>query len=376
MIILYHLLRDGTPGGIVCEGSRITRLLDADAAHKEAEAAIAAGMPVYSYTDAHRARATGVGVIDCGGQTLRPGLIDIHSHGCIGLDTMDLGALSEMAAYEFAHGITTWFPTTMTASAEEIEQVTAQPLPQDTAHLPGFHLEGPFINATYKGAQRAVYIVPPTVETFRRFGNIARTTLAPEVPGALDFIRACGIQVSIGHTACTYDDLRRAAEAGATSLTHTFNAMSPIHHRNPGPIPAAWETGLFAEVIADGRHLHPAIVRMAHALFGTQRMVLISDSMRATGLGDGVYQFGGQQVTVENGRALTASGNLAGSTSTLYDCVLSAIGMGIAADDAFAMASDSPARLMHLNKGQIREGYDADFILTDREHRLLTAMIF
>ena len=313
--------------------------------------------------------------IDFGGAKIYPGLIDTHSHSCIGHDTMD-GDLELMADFELSRGTTTWYPTTMTMSEEDIIRATNQNI--DFGHgasIPGFHMEGPFINVKYKGAQNEDFIIPPSMELFNKCKNIKKVTVAPETEGAMEFIRECPAVVSLGHTDTDYDTAMAAFEAGARSLTHTYNAMPGIHHRAPGPIGAGSEHGeVYAELICDGKHIHKASVKMLIKIFGYDKVILISDSMLATGLGDGEYMFGGQPIDVINGTALTKTGHLAGSTSTLFDCVKMAISFGIPEELAVKMATENPARLMGLNKGKIEVGYDADFIIVDEAFNLIRAI--
>lgn len=314
--------------------------------------------------------------VDLGGAKIYPGLIDVHSHGCLGFDAME-GNLEQMADWELANGTTTWYPTTMTMSREDVARATAADISfGHGANVLGFHMEGPFINEKYKGAQNADYIVPATEEFFGSCKNIARVTLAPEIEGNLEFIRRCPVPVSLGHTDADYDTCIKAFAAGATSLTHTFNAMPGIHHRNPGPIGAASDTeGVFCELICDGKHSHPSAVRMLVKIMGADRIVLVSDSVRAAGLDDGTYAFGGQTMIVKDKTARMENGALAGSTTPLFECVRCAISFGIDERDAVRMASENPARLMGLPaKGKIEVGYDADFILVDDGFNLIKAV--
>ena len=313
--------------------------------------------------------------VDFGGNKIYPGLIDIHSHGCIGYDTME-GHLEEMADWLLSKGTTTWYPTTMTMSQEDIIAATHNDIDfGHGANIPGFHMEGPFINKKYKGAQNEEYISPPSMELFNTCKNIKHVTIAPEAEGSMEFIEECPAIVSVGHTDADYDTAKKAFDRGAKKLTHTYNVMPGIHHRAPGPIGAGSDSkGVYAELISDGRHIHASAVRMLVRLFGTDRVILISDSMRATGLGDGEYSFGGQPITVKNGKATTKDGNLAGSTSTLFECVKTAISFGIKEEDAVKMASLTPAELMGLNKGKIAVGYDADFIIVDKDFNLVKAI--
>ena len=315
-------------------------------------------------------------VTDCDGATLLPGLVDIHSHGCGGFDTMDGRDLEEMADFYFKNGVTTWYPTTLTESRERLLATLSAPTEfGHGAHIPGFHLEGPYINLKYKGAQNEKYVRRPDREEFALFPKIKRVTVAPETEGALDFIKNCGVQVSLGHTDADYATALDAFRAGATSLTHTCNAMPPLLHRAPGPIGAAAVAGAYAEVICDGLHIAEGMIVCLYRIFGAEKMILVSDSMHATGLADGVFEFGGQPVHVVGGVARTEGGALAGSTTTLFGCVKKAMQFGIPAAEAFAMASRNPARLMGIKKGEIAVGYDADFILVDEEYNLVKAMI-
>ena len=312
--------------------------------------------------------------VDFGGAKIYPGLIDTHSHGCIGHDTMDAD-LAAMARYLLENGTTTWYPTTMTVAAEDIIAAChANFNIKGGANIPGVHMEGPFINVKYKGAQNEKYVIAPDMELFRACETIKKVTVAPEVEGAIDFIRECPAVVSIGHTDTDYDTALAAFEAGAKCLTHTYNVMPGMHHRKPGPIPAGVEAGAYAELISDGVHVHPAMVRLLVKLYGTDRVVLISDSMLATGLGDGEYMFGGQPMDVVDGKAYTKGGNLAGSTATLLHCVRCAISFGIPEEDAVKMATENPARMMGINKGKIEVGYDADFIIVDKDFNLIKAI--
>jgi len=312
--------------------------------------------------------------VDFSGNKIYPGLIDTHSHGLCGMDTMDAD-YSKMAKLYLEGGTTTWYPTTMTVSVDDIIKATMIDLPLGHgANIPGFHLEGPFINIALKGAQNGEYVIPPTMKLIKKCRNVKMVTVAPEVEGAIDFIRECPAVVAIGHTTCDYDTAMAAFAAGAKSLTHTFNCMPGIHHRNPGPIPAGADSGAYAQLITDGVHIHPSVVRMLYKLYGPEHITIISDSIQATDVGDGDYIFGGVPITVKNGTARTAGGNLAGSTTCLFDCVRCAIDMGIPTEDAVMMASTTPATLMGLNKGKIEPGYDADFIIVDDDFNLVKAI--
>lgn len=312
---------------------------------------------------------------DAEGRRVYPGLVDIHTHGMIGYDTMDGDKLPEMSEFLLKNGVTSWMPTTMTVAFDEIARVVNAPIPNVGANILGFHMEGPYISPKHKGAQNEKYIKNPSMEEFSKLENIKMVTIAPELSGSLEFIKECGAVVSLGHTDCTYDEAIAAIDAGAKCLTHTFNAMPPLHHRAPAAIGAAFDKHVYAQVICDGLHIHPAVIRILYCLFGRERMVLISDSMRATGMPDGKYEFGGQEITVENHIARAPDGAIAGSTSTLMTCVKKAIEFGIPEDDAFYMASQTPCELMGFNKGKIEKGYDADLIVLDDDLELYATVL-
>jgi len=309
---------------------------------------------------------------DLGGARVVAGLLDIHTHGCVGEDMMH-GDLAAIARYQRANGITAFLPTTMAAPIEEVCRVTAEcPAAKDGATILGYHMEGPYLAEKYKGAQPASVLKAPDLAEFAAIPNIRVVTIAPELDGAITFIKKCGCPVFLGHTAAGYDIADEAFRAGAAGLTHTFNAMSPLHHRDPGPIGAAIDHNAYVQVIGDGVHLHPAVVRMLYRLFGAERMVLISDSMAATGMADGEYMLGSQHTVVKDGAArLKENGALAGSTANLWDVVRRVIGMGIPAADAFRMASETPARLLGEKRGVIAEGYAADLVVVDEEYNVI-----
>lgn len=313
--------------------------------------------------------------VDLSGKKVFAGLIDIHTHGCIGFDTMD-GQLDEMSEFHAANGVTSWLPTTMTASIAALKKLTDMNLNDiKGANVLGFHLEGPYISEKYKGAQNAKYIQSPDYVAFSQLKNTKMVTIAPELEGSMEFIKNCDCVVSLGHTSADYDTAIEAMENGANCLTHVFNAMPPIHHRNPSVIGAAVQKNAYVQAICDGIHLHPAIITMLYKLFGTDRMVLISDSMRATGYKDGEYEFGGQMVTVKGSEARLSDGTLAGSVSTLLNCVKCAIKFGIPEKDAFKMASKTPAKLLGIPKGELKVGYDADFIVLDDDYNVIQTII-
>ena len=318
---------------------------------------------------------TGRGDIDAGGNLLLPGLIDVHTHGCIGMDTMDAD-FAPMCRFYAEHGTTSFLPTTMTMGYDALERVTEAKTDFPGAEILGFHFEGPYISEKHKGAQNPAYIKKPSAKEFSRFKNVKMVTIAPESEGSAEFIKAVTPEciVSIGHTDCTYETALEAIESGASCLTHTYNAMPPFHHRNPGPIGAAFEKHIYAQIICDGFHISKPVVLATYKMFGAERMVLISDSIRSAGLPDGEYESGGLKVILKNGAARLADGTIAGSSATLLDCVKKAVEFGIPLNDAVRMASRTPAELLGVKKGRIEPGYDADILITDRELNIKTVI--
>lgn len=304
--------------------------------------------------------------IDAKGLRAIPGFIDVHSHGCIGMDTMDAD-FEKMCAFYADNGTTSWLPTTMTMGYDSLMKVCNSRTDFAGANILGFHFEGPYISKKYKGAQNEKYIKNPSVSDFEQFKNVKMITIAPELEGSIEFIKAISgsCVVSIGHTDCDYETAVKAIEAGASCLTHTFNAMPPLHHRNPGPIGAGVEKHIYAQLICDGFHISKAVVLAAYKMFGPDRLTLISDSIRPAGLPNGEYESGGLKVIVKDGAARLEDGTIAGSYATLADCVKTAISFGIPFDDAVCMATSTPANMLGIKKGSIRPGYDADILITD-----------
>ncbi len=314
--------------------------------------------------------------VDLGGLKVYPGLVDIHIHGCVGHDTMDGVYLNEMSAFLAKDGITSWYPTTMTMPFEDLKRVTDFDISKvKGANVLGFHLEGPYIASKYKGAQNEDYIAKPDIDEFNKYNNVKLITIAPEAEGAMEFIKNCNAVVCLGHTDANYDTAIEAIENGANCLTHTFNAMPPLHHREPAVIGAAIEKNIYVQLICDGLHIHKSVVTALYRIFGADRVVLISDSLAPNGMPDGEYELGGQTAYVVNGVARIKSGALCGSTTTLMGCVRKAIEFGIPEYDAFKMASETPCELMGINKGKIEIGYDADFVVVDNSLNVVKTII-
>ncbi len=322
-----------------------------------------------------------------------PGLVDIHLHGCAGYDFCDgtVEAMRAMAAYELTHGITSICPATMTFPADRIRAVCAvcaQAVAREKLSdgislgevLSGIYLEGPFIAKEKRGAQNAAYIQKPDpglLENLQRAagGLIRVVAIAPEVEGALACIEreAEDFRFSIAHTCADYDTAKKAVKVGARHVTHLYNAMPPFLHREPGVIGAAAESeDVVAELICDGRHVHPSMVRNTFRLFGAERLILVSDSMMATGMEDGEYTLGGQRVTVAGTHAALADGTLAGSVTNLFDCMRMAMEMGVPKEEAVRAATWNPACAVGIagERGVLRAGCRADILVTDRAFAL------
>ena len=315
--------------------------------------------------------------LDARGKRVIPGLVDIHIHGAYGYDTMN-GDFREISTYLAAHGTTSFCPTTMTASREALRSVTEKSTEVPGAEILGFHLEGPFIAASRKGAQDGTQIRPASMEEFDTYPNVRMITVAPETEGCLQFIKAASRKcaVALGHTDADYEMAKKAFENGANGLTHTFNAMPPLLNRNSGPVGAAIDCNAYAQVIVDGLHVEKACVLMLYRTLGPDRVILISDSIQIGGMPDGSYVVGNVDVTVKNGIARVADGHLAGSTATLLECVKTAVSFGIPFEDAVKMASETPAKAIGItNKGKLSEGYDADLVLLNDDLSVDTVMI-
>lgn len=314
--------------------------------------------------------------IDLCGAKVIPGLIDVHTHGIMGVDTMDADfeTLSKLYA---SVGTTTFLPTTMTMPTEDLLRVSNAKTDYEGANIAGFHFEGPYISKNRKGAQDERNILEPTIQHFGKFKNVKMVTVAPEVNGALDFIEQVSSNtiVSLGHTDCTAEVATIAFLKGAKCLTHTFNAMPPMLHRNPGPIAAAVKNNAYAQIICDGFHVAPDVFYTAYKMFGADRLVLISDSIRCAKCEEGTYNCGGLSVTLKDNKALLPDGTIAGSCSSLLDCVKCAVKFGVSESDAVKMATETPAKLLGLNKGKIAVGYDADMLVLDNDFNIKSVII-
>jgi N-acetylglucosamine-6-phosphate deacetylase len=313
-----------------------------------------------------------------------PGFIDVHVHGIAGADVMDGSAesIARMARAFGSHGVTGFLASTVTGDLGQTRAALGSTLavmrsPVEGAAVLGIHLEGPFLNPRFKGMQHEEYLLTPDAAILSELldaggGAARRVSLAPELPGAdalIDLAVQRGIAVSIAHTGATYDQALAAMRRGARHVTHCFNAMTGIHHREPGVAGAALtEADLYAELIADGVHIHPAVMRLLIAAKGPNRVMLVTDSMSAADMPDGVYEFGGHEVRVTDGVARMPDGNLASSTLTMDAAVRNVIALcGVSLADALLMASSTPAEAIGLGdrKGRLAAGYDADIVMLD-----------
>ena len=323
--------------------------------------------------------------VDLENQYVIPGLVDVHNHGNSGADFSDgdYDGLVKMARYLAQNGVTSFAPASMTLPYDVLETAykTAVQLkkeqPEGCARIMGIQMEGPFFSEKKKGAQNGAYLRAPDFAAFKRLydaseGLLRIADVAAELPGAVEFAEKASklCTVSIAHSDCTYEEASAVFDAGASHLTHLYNAMPGIHHRKPGVIPAAVENEqVSAELISDGQHVHPASVRLAFRMFGPARMVLISDSLRCCGMPDGEYELGGQPVFLQGGVARLSDGTIAGSATNVYDCMLRAISFGIPREDAVRAATYNPARQLGCldEVGSIRDGKQADFVICDAE---------
>ena len=322
-------------------------------------------------------------VIDAGGLYALPGLTDIHFHGAMGHDFCDASeeAIQALADFEASKGILAICPATMTFSEEILNGIMDAAAAHKNvrgADLVGINMEGPFISPNKVGAQNPLYLHGPDVGMFRRLqkrsgGLIKLVDIAPEVEGALDFIAQCKgeVRLSIAHTCTDYDTAIQAFDAGVTHMTHLYNAMPGITHREPGPIIAALEKKAEVELITDGVHIHPAMVRFTFNTFGDDHVILVADSMMACGLPDGQYSLGGQAVTVTGPRATLTEhpGVIAGSATCLYDCMKRAVlDMGVPLESAVRAAAENPARSIGIDAdyGSLAVGRYGNVILADK----------
>ncbi|WP_085544770.1 N-acetylglucosamine-6-phosphate deacetylase [Dethiosulfovibrio salsuginis] len=340
------------------------------------------GRSIGSLDDIPQARSN-LTSINCDDVIVSPGFVDIHVHGSDGGDVMDgsLESLETMARSMIPTGVTSFIGATMSyplSSLEEVLSVAAkyrrEQLPYNgKAVLLGVHLEGPFLSPFKAGAHIPGYLIDPDPDFVISHRDIVKiVTLAPERDGALSFIallKSVGINISIGHTVCDYDKAMSAIALGASGFTHLYNAMSPMGHRNPGAVGAAFDSRCWCELIFDGVHVHPAAIRTACKAIAPDRVILITDSIRARGLGDGSFDLGGLTVKVTDDRAELPDGTLAGSVLTMIKGIKNAVEWGaLSLHQALNGASLNPAKYIGDDTiGRLERGCKGDVVLIDRD---------
>lgn len=329
--------------------------------------------------------------LDLDGSWLAPGMIDLHVHGGRGADTMDCSpeAWDRICRFHASRGVTAFLLTAGAANREAIDEMieTFQGYrpPQDGAVPLGLHLEGPYLSPHKKGVQPVEHLRNPDPEEYLPWfesGLVKLMTAAPELPGSLEMIqsgRERGVCFAAGHTTASYQNLLEAAELGLNQISHTFNAMEALHHRQPGVVGAALsEDGIYTQVIPDGVHLHPAVVKILILAKGISRTILITDAMRAAGLEDGHYELLGQEIEVADGEARTRTGALAGSTLTMDQGLRNVLNFsGVTLVQGIAMASETPARAMCFfpDRGALEPGSRADLMILDEDLQVISVMI-
>ena len=325
--------------------------------------------------------------IDLKGATVIPGLIEVHSHGNSGADFSDgdYEGLKAMARFYASCGVTSFAPASMTLPYEVLAKAFAtgkklkEEAPEGCARIMGIQMEGPYFSYKKRGAQNPDYLKEPDFEGFKALyegcdGLVRIVDIAPELPGAAEFVEKAKelCTVSIAHTDSDYDHAKAAIDAGVTHLTHLYNAMPGINHRNPGVIPAAVENkNVRAEIICDGLHIHPAAVRMAFSMFGGERMIIVSDSGRCAGQPDGTtFELGGQMATLTDGVARLADGTIACSATNMYQCLLNCISWGIREEDVIRACTYNPACALGAQDkvGSIETGKLADFVICNADY--------
>ena len=335
-------------------------------------------------------------VIDATDCYVIPGLVDLHFHGAVGEDFSDasLEGLQKIADFELSEGVTYICPAGMTLLEDQLTEIcktTAEFRKKDTtgAEVVGIHLEGPFLCMAKKGAQNGDFLHDPDIDMLRRLnaaseGCVKLVTVAPEQPNGIEFVKEAakdGITVSLGHTVATYDIASKAYAAGASHATHLYNGMPSFLHREPSVIGAAFDAKhVKAEIICDGIHVHEGAIRATFQLFIPERMVLISDSLRATGMPDGIYPFGGQEIEVHGNRATIAGHpeTLAGSVTSLMGCVRKAVEFGIPLADAVRAATYNPAQQIKIadRAGSLEVGKEASIVLLNKKDLSIKKIIF
>ncbi len=324
-------------------------------------------------------------VVELEGKFILPGCIDVHSHGCMGYDFINASVdeIEKMCEFYASNGITSILATTMTIDMDTHRQAmrnikTAMESDLKGSRIVGINMEGPFLGIDKRGAHDPRYLMPIDTLVFDELNdlsgnNIRIIDIDPTLPGAIDFIEKYheSITISLAHTSSNYHTAMEAFDAGASHVTHLFNAMNGLHHREPGIVGAFSDHDANAELICDGIHVHPSVIRLIYKA-KSDKLILISDSMCAAGLSDGIYELGGQKVNVKDMKATLDDGTIAGSTVNVYEAMKRAINFGVPAAQAILSATLIPAKSIKADNeiGSISVGKKADFIITDNEYNI------
>ena len=331
-----------------------------------------------------------IDIFDAVGYYAIPGLTDLHFHGCVGFDFCDgtHEAIRAMANYEASNGITSIAPATMTLGDDQLAKIFSCAASYECvsgSDLVGINMEGPYLSEAKKGAQNAKYLKKPDISHFRKMnklsgGLIKLVSLAPEEEGSTEFIDELKNEViiSIAHTTADYRTATLALQHGASHVTHLYNAILPFDHRAPGVIGAAFDDkDCHVELICDGVHIDPSVIRATFAMFGDDRIILVSDSMMATGMEDGEYSLGGQVVSVAGNRATLSDGTIAGSVTNLMKCMQIVVSFGIPLESAVKCAAVNPAKEIGIydEYGSITPGKYANIALLDQNYKLKAVVL-
>ena len=326
-------------------------------------------------------------IIDAENNFVAPGFINIHIHGCNGFDAMDedISALDGMIKFLPSCGVTSFLPTTMTMSVDKIKHalknIRDKINSSNCAKIIGANLEGPFINPKFKGAQDETFILRADFEIFSEFADVIKiVTIAPELTDE-NFVSRCrekNIIVSIGHSAATYEETLQAIECGASHVTHLFNAQSGLHHRKPGIVGAALTSNVIVELIADNVHVHPAAQKIVAKVKPSDEIILITDSIRACGIGNGLSELGGQKIFVNGNLATLEDGTLAGSVATMNNVVKNFMANSeFNVAEVVELVTKNPARELKIfdKVGSIEIGKAADFVIFDENFNVKQTII-